>query len=102
MTKKFGAVCNKLSISEKLKQQVTAPPLKLIATRPALVARPPMPPTAPPATPPTAPSAVARLRSAVEQRVYTVVDILNYRKDGTSFWNVAPRPTHYAADSNAL
>ena len=35
----------------------------------------------------TAPSAVARLRSAVEERVYTVVDILNYRKDGTSFWN---------------
>lgn len=35
----------------------------------------------------TLPSAVARLRSAVEQHVYTVVDILNYRKDGTAFWN---------------
>ena len=28
------------------------------------------------------PSAVARLREAVEKQVYTVVDVLNYRKDG--------------------
>ena len=35
----------------------------------------------------TKPSAVARLREAVEHEQYSVVDILNYRKDGTAFWN---------------
>lgn len=35
----------------------------------------------------TTPSAIARLREAVERQVYTVVDILNYRKDGKAFWN---------------
>ncbi|MCH2487432.1 MAG: PAS domain-containing protein [Erythrobacter sp.] len=35
----------------------------------------------------TLPSAVKRLREAVDRQVYTVVDILNYRKDGTPFWN---------------
>lgn len=37
--------------------------------------------------PGTKPSAVAKLRAAIEQEEYTVVDILNYRKDGTAFWN---------------
>ena len=37
--------------------------------------------------PGTKPSAVARLREAIESAEYTVVDILNYRKDGTAFWN---------------
>lgn len=32
-------------------------------------------------------SAVAKLRQAIETEEYTVVDILNYRKDGTAFWN---------------
>lgn len=35
----------------------------------------------------TARSAASRLRYAIENRVYTVVDILNYRKDGSEFWN---------------
>ena len=35
----------------------------------------------------TKPSAVAKLRSAIEREEYTVVDILNYRKDGSAFWN---------------
>ena len=35
----------------------------------------------------TKPSAVSKLRDAVESEQYTVVDILNYRKDGRAFWN---------------
>ena len=35
----------------------------------------------------TSDGAVAKLRAAVESAEYTVVDILNYRKDGTAFWN---------------
>jgi PAS domain S-box-containing protein len=35
----------------------------------------------------TKPSAVAKLREAIEKEEYTVVDILNYRKDGSAFWN---------------
>ncbi|UOR15313.1 PAS domain-containing protein [Qipengyuania aquimaris] len=35
----------------------------------------------------TAPEAVAKLAHAVKTEEYTVVDILNYRKDGTAFWN---------------
>ena len=35
----------------------------------------------------TKPSAVARIRSAIEREEYAVVDILNYRKDGSAFWN---------------
>ena len=31
--------------------------------------------------------AVAKLREAIETEEYTVVDILNYRKDGSAFWN---------------
>ena len=31
--------------------------------------------------------AVARLREAIAGREFTVVDLLNYRKDGSSFWN---------------
>ena len=35
----------------------------------------------------TSDGAIAKLRAAVEAAEYTVVDILNYRKDGTAFWN---------------
>ncbi|MBL4718075.1 MAG: PAS domain-containing protein [Erythrobacter sp.] len=35
----------------------------------------------------TKPSAVVKLAEAVRSGEYTVVDILNYRKDGSSFWN---------------
>ena len=35
----------------------------------------------------TRPQPVRRLREAVETQEYTVVDILNYRKDGSAFWN---------------
>lgn len=35
----------------------------------------------------TNPSAVAKLREAIAREEYTVVDILNYRKDGSAFWN---------------
>ncbi len=37
--------------------------------------------------PDTNPEAVARIRDAVASERETVVDILNYRKDGTGFWN---------------
>ncbi|MEW4448364.1 PAS domain-containing protein [Qipengyuania sp. JC766] len=35
----------------------------------------------------TDPAAVATLREAVVEEAYRVTDILNYRKDGTKFWN---------------
>lgn len=35
----------------------------------------------------TRPAAVAKIREAIETERYTVVDILNYRKDGSAFWN---------------
>lgn len=35
----------------------------------------------------TDPAAVARLREAVQEGQDTVVELLNYRKDGTPFWN---------------
>ena len=35
----------------------------------------------------TRPEAVGKLREAIETEEYSVVDILNYRKDGTAFWN---------------
>ncbi|MDG5748726.1 PAS domain-containing protein [Qipengyuania sp. XHP0207] len=35
----------------------------------------------------TKPSAISRLRTALEKEEYAVVDILNYRKDGSAFWN---------------
>lgn len=35
----------------------------------------------------TRPDAVAKLRRAIETEEYTVVDILNYRRDGSAFWN---------------
>ena len=35
----------------------------------------------------TRPDAVAKLRKSIETEEYTVVDILNYRKDGSAFWN---------------
>lgn len=37
--------------------------------------------------PKTDPAAVDEIRQAVEDRVDISVDLLNYRKDGTSFWN---------------
>ena len=37
--------------------------------------------------PKTKRSAAASLAEAIRSEQYTVVDILNYRKDGTSFWN---------------
>lgn len=37
--------------------------------------------------PETDPEAVTRLRGLIERAEYGVVDILNYRKDGSSFWN---------------
>ena len=37
--------------------------------------------------PQTDPAAVDEIRQAVEDRVDISVDLLNYRKDGTSFWN---------------
>ena len=35
----------------------------------------------------TRPEAVNKLRQAIETEEYTVADILNYRKDGSAFWN---------------
>ena len=35
----------------------------------------------------TDPATVARIRQALDQREVRVVEILNYRKDGTPFWN---------------
>lgn len=35
----------------------------------------------------TAPTQVARIREALERREVAVVEILNYRRDGTPFWN---------------
>ncbi|WP_239451666.1 histidine kinase famiy protein [Elioraea rosea] len=35
----------------------------------------------------TAPEAIARLRAAVSERRVVSAEILNYRKDGTAFWN---------------
>ena len=43
-------------------------------------------------------SSIARLRKAVDRQVYTVVDILNYRKDGTAFWNAVHIGPIYNAD----
>jgi two-component system, cell cycle sensor histidine kinase and response regulator CckA len=37
--------------------------------------------------PKTAPEAVERIRWALQQRKACLVELLNYRKDGTSFWN---------------
>jgi PAS domain S-box-containing protein len=37
--------------------------------------------------PDTAPEAVAALRSAIAAREQCVVELMNYRKDGTPFWN---------------
>lgn len=35
----------------------------------------------------TSPQAVRKLSKAIETEEYTIVDILNYRKDGSPFWN---------------
>ncbi len=35
----------------------------------------------------TKPSAISRIRTALEKEEYAVVDVLNYRKDGSAFWN---------------
>jgi len=40
-----------------------------------------------PAGPDTDPSAVAEIRAALAERRPCVVEILNYRRDGTTFWN---------------
>jgi len=46
----------------------------------------------------TDPAAAAEIRQAVEQRRSCVVEILNYRKDGTPFWNrLSITPVHDAA-----
>ncbi len=37
--------------------------------------------------PKTDPAAVTRLRDAIEKQSVVVVELLNYRKDGTPFWN---------------
>jgi len=37
--------------------------------------------------PATDPEAVARIRDAIENEDVTVVELLNYRKNGTTFWN---------------
>ncbi len=37
--------------------------------------------------PDTDPEAVSRIRKAIEDEDVTVVELLNYRKNGTSFWN---------------
>ncbi len=37
--------------------------------------------------PDTDPAAVARIRDAIHRRVNLTVELLNYRKDGTPFWN---------------
>ncbi|WP_435418094.1 PAS domain-containing protein [Parerythrobacter aurantius] len=42
--------------------------------------------------------AVARLRTGIEERRYTVVDLLNYRKDGTPFWNAVHVGPIFGAD----
>ncbi|MBO6527060.1 PAS domain-containing protein [Erythrobacter sp.] len=48
----------------------------------------------------TRPSAVAKLRKAIETENYTVVDILNYRKDGTAFWNAVHVGPIYDREGN--
>ncbi len=48
--------------------------------------------------PGTDPAAAAEIRQAVRQRRSCVVEILNYRKDGTPFWNrLSITPVHDAA-----
>ena len=46
------------------------------------------------------PETVARLRKAVENREVTVVELLNYRKDGTAFWNALHVGPIYDDDDN--
>ena len=50
--------------------------------------------------PDTDPEAVDKLRHLVEIGEYGVVDILNYRKDGTSFWNAVHVGPIYGADGS--
>ncbi|MFO1060090.1 MAG: ATP-binding protein [Dongiaceae bacterium] len=48
--------------------------------------------------PETDPAAVAALRAAIAERRPITVDLLNYRRDGTAFWNqLAVAPVHDAA-----
>jgi PAS domain S-box-containing protein len=45
--------------------------------------------------PDTDPAAVRRIRTAIEQEQHVVVPLLNYRKDGTAFWNeLSLSPVH--------
>jgi len=37
--------------------------------------------------PETDPATIAAIREALDKRTQIIVDILNYRKDGTKFWN---------------
>ena len=46
----------------------------------------------------TDPQAVAKLREAVSQERVRVVDILNYKKDGTAFWNAVHVGPVYGED----
>ncbi len=52
--------------------------------------------------PDTDENAVARIRNAVEREEVCVVELLNYRKDGTAFWNALHLGPVYDADGRLV
>ena len=52
--------------------------------------------------PRTDPKQVARLRDAIAGEEVAVVELLNYRKDGTTFWNALHLGPIYSADGELL
>ncbi|ABD26783.1 signal transduction histidine kinase [Novosphingobium aromaticivorans DSM 12444] len=52
--------------------------------------------------PGTDPAAVARIKAALEREDVIVVELLNYRKDGTAFWNALHLGPVYDADGRLI
>jgi len=52
--------------------------------------------------PGTDPEAVARIRKAIEDQDVTVVELMNYRKNGTSFWNALHLGPIYNSDGKLI
>jgi PAS domain S-box-containing protein len=52
--------------------------------------------------PRTDPAQVARLREAIASETVAVVELLNYRKDGSSFWNALHLGPIYSAEGELL
>jgi PAS domain S-box-containing protein len=50
----------------------------------------------------TDPAAVAKLRTAIEKEQVCVVELLNYRKDGSKFWNALHLGPVYDSDNRLL